>query len=1463
MSSTETTSSGKVLIDLTGIAAPAIDLTGIAAPAIDLTGIAAPAIDLTGIAVAGAENTDDLQTTAPSDTKHGAFVCFAEPDAAWVEGYLLDALQAAGIDVITEAAFALGVPRLSEFERAVQTSRYTILVLSPAFQADNIADFANSLGQCHGVESGTWPVIPLVLDRIDLPLRLEMLTRIDASDPKTRTDAIDKLCEFLGHAPPPPPAIPPCPYPGMAPFSRSMAKQFYGRKVETKALLLQLHASRFATVIGASGSGKSSLVFAGLIPEIEKSTLFGQGHLLVRTMRPGPDPHGALCRLLGSETTDRSATELFGLIAASAPETNGVLLVIDQFEELFSVGEEQSAAAFQTLLLALSEIEFCYVILTVRADFYERLMTSALWKRISATRFELLPLGPNALHEAIEEPAKAAKVFLDPALTERLVNEAADGPGMLPFVQETLVLLWNSLDRRYLALSSYEALVLPAIPGDSSSSAVPVTGLQVALSLRANDALADLDSEEKRQIAKRIFLRLVNFGYGRANTRRKQPIDSLVSDDDNLKQFHEVLDHLVDRRLITLSGDDKGAVPSADLAHEIVITGWPSLAAWIKERREAELDRRKLELKATDWTSLGRSEAGLLDEALLVAAKATLSESIAADLGHSAEVDEFVNQSALTIERAKKEREDTAQRELVAAQSLAHERLRGRNRARAFAIVASVLLVASIVAAVLAKQQTRRARAATVKAKAATAVAQAQALAGEAVREANLYADDVSTLKAALAYGRISQSTPEIDESLRNVLYTPRRSTKTLINAAAAPSSDNCWRKERAHEWVSFSASGTEVLAISRNLGLRRWSVDSSTLIKTLPLAAQPTGFVNRGQFAMARCPNDIRLYDTSSLNLSSIFKVKLGREDPFDVSADGAVAAYRSSLRSIKITSQSESLPLGNQTLTAPGAIRGIAMSPTNGAVIAWGEMEVWLWSIDPSGSISKTPHTYSDVANANLAGPPLLSDDGQSLAIRRTTGATVYSLRGVPFDTTGVPVPNTESASVLDDRAAFSKDGSQLALVDRTGLNVYLWAVSPASSTWGRIAELHFRETIEELSISPNNKLLATVTANGVARVTRLSAESLSSARVVVPASNGARVTGLRYSTSTGEAVAWLGSNHLRWKPRLTQQVPASNPVAVAGFGILGAGRLSDDGTSHALYTPGDLTVTSVSISDSGKETQTSIGTMKAGPALGSIDKAGNVCLIDTTGALTFGTVDQLDAGSTRVGGSAANGFRNYSLDSECSWLIRTSTNPVAQSANSPALVEVFSIAGKKVLPFESITLDTTFTAVALHSSRKIIAFGGADGSTRIWSFGEHAKTVAMLRSTQGTITTLSFSEDGQTLAIGDTYGTLRVAEILSQNRSTGKPSKKPASRFLSTTARLGRSEITDIAWTTDQEILYGTMDGEILSVRPTKLLAQTACEVSDSDRLQKAPLVRRLLADEENSQETLAVCAKNAGT
>jgi signal transduction histidine kinase len=412
----------------------------------------------------------------------------------------------------------------------------------------------------------------------------------------------------------------PCPYPGMIPFRAEDARFFYGREAEIQRMLQHLRYHRMLFVIGPSGSGKSSLIHAGLLQRLQRSRFFPQGHWIARTIRPGAQPVYAMAQALAGDLghPERAVADLL----AAHPGTQRLLLVIDQFEELFTQVDREGRLPFFELLQAIRTLEQCALLIVMRADFYADLMNSHLWPIPAGQRIELAPLRGTYLRQALERPAREMGVHLEAGLLERLLADAADEPGVLPLVQETMVLLWDRMAGPTLSLEAYEEL------GDGGRS-----GLAVAVTSRADAVLADL-LPEQRSIARRIFLRLIQFGEGRPDTRRQQPRSALLSAGEDMHLFEQTLHHLTNSRLLTISSEERDTSRKVDIAHEALIGSWPTLQQWCAEWREAEQIRRRLDARVVEWVRRGQGSVGLLDEPELSEARYWLSSPEGGVLGY-------------------------------------------------------------------------------------------------------------------------------------------------------------------------------------------------------------------------------------------------------------------------------------------------------------------------------------------------------------------------------------------------------------------------------------------------------------------------------------------------------------------------------------------------------------------------------------------------------------------------------------------------------------------------------------------------------------------------------------------------------------------------------------------------------------------------------------------------------------
>lgn len=576
------------------------------------------------------------------------FVVHAPEDAWFVDGFLLATLRLPDDEVLVSSKLELGAVIVDEIERGA-VSPLTVVVVSPAFLASPWARFANQLATHQSIEPlrdcGA-TLVPALLADCDVPLLSRVYVSLDFRNRSREHWEVEaaKLRAKLSV-----PALEvgpvPCPYPGIQPFTTEDADRFYGRRPEVTDLLGRLRdGQRELYVIGPSGSGKSSLVFAGLLPSLQRTPGLAGGSFLVRQMRPGTDPTAALAASLDAATAHQAGEPVHWLAGAvsrllASHAHDRLLIIIDQFEELFVIADAAARARFVAAIRMLRQDSRIALVLTLRADFYASLMNSALWADLSGqlSRLDVSALRGDMLRQAIEAPARALGVHVEPVLVERLLHDAADEPGALPLLQYVLWELWHHRTRGLLRLTEYDAM------SDGAH-----TGLAVAVARRANSALHGL-APGHQKIARRVLVRLIQFGET-TTTRRQQPRAALATAGDAPEDIDAVVRYLADQRLITTSGGD-AEDPSArvDLAHEVLLSAWPELCEWTRSRRQDEQRRRVLEDKAAEWIATGCGKSRLLDADELREARAWLSTEGARDLGVSEDVHDLFAHSKAAL----------------------------------------------------------------------------------------------------------------------------------------------------------------------------------------------------------------------------------------------------------------------------------------------------------------------------------------------------------------------------------------------------------------------------------------------------------------------------------------------------------------------------------------------------------------------------------------------------------------------------------------------------------------------------------------------------------------------------------------------------------------------------------------------------------------------------------------------
>jgi WD40 repeat protein len=401
-----------------------------------------------------------------------------------------------------------------------------------------------------------------------------------------------------------------CPYRGLEAFREEDADLFFGREDDVARLVERLRTSRFLAVLGPSGSGKSSLVAAGLLPAVRRGALPGGDSWRVLEMAPGAHPLAALAARLahlpgaGSPSVGDLAADERRLDLAVARALDGrpaptrALLVVDQLEEAFTLCQDEGErAAFLANLVYAASIPGgrTVVVVAMRADFYGRLAEHPEVRALAAAQQVLLgPMDARGLRRAIELPAKRAGLELEPGLTRRILTDVADRPGTLPLMEHLLVEVWQRRRGRTLTLEAYAAS----------------GGVEGALARRANSIYGAMDPE-RQAVARRVLLRLTQPGEGTEDTRRRATRAELVTRPGEEGEVDAVIAALADARLVTTGTDEATGEPVVDVTHEALIRGWPELRGWINDDREQLRLHRRLSDAAGEWEAAGRDEGQL------------------------------------------------------------------------------------------------------------------------------------------------------------------------------------------------------------------------------------------------------------------------------------------------------------------------------------------------------------------------------------------------------------------------------------------------------------------------------------------------------------------------------------------------------------------------------------------------------------------------------------------------------------------------------------------------------------------------------------------------------------------------------------------------------------------------------------------------------------------------------------
>ncbi|MEM7287017.1 MAG: extracellular solute-binding protein [Actinomycetota bacterium] len=516
------------------------------------------------------------------------------------------------------------------------------------------------------------------------------------------------------------------PYKGLRAFGFGDAETFFGRERLVARLVNRIALpgpkGRFIAVVGPSGSGKSSVVRAGLLPAVRAGAAPGSEQWFTTAMTPAPHPFESLEGALTAIAIEPPVSLLDAIIEDGGlhrtlhrilpDDGSQLVLLVDQFEELFTQVDESTAERFLDALVdaIAHEGSRLHVVATLRADFYDRpLRHRGIGELVREGTEVITPMTPEELERAITGPTDAVGVRYEPGLVAALINDVVDRPGALPLLQYALTELFDAREGAAITAQAYHDLGR-------------VSGALVA---RAESLLFGLGADADN-VARQLFLRLVTLGEGSDDTRRR----ILRSEVESLPVDHVVLASILDtfgrHRLLSFDRDPVTRGPTVEISHESLLTGWHRLEHWIESARDDVRNQRRLAEAMEEWNAADQRDDYLLRggrlaqlDAWAATSKFTLSTA---------------EQDFLTSSLDVRAREQEAELETEKRALKAEERARSRTRLLTLAGLATIVVAALAVFGITqwlsaedARESAELDRAAAQEASAAAAEAQAAA----------------------------------------------------------------------------------------------------------------------------------------------------------------------------------------------------------------------------------------------------------------------------------------------------------------------------------------------------------------------------------------------------------------------------------------------------------------------------------------------------------------------------------------------------------------------------------------------------------------------------------------------------------------------------------------------------------------------------------------------------------------
>ncbi|MDW8351478.1 MAG: hypothetical protein RML99_06170 [Anaerolineae bacterium] len=1208
----------------------------------------------------------------------------------------------------------------------------------------------------------------------------------------------------------------PCPYRGLDAFREANSAFFFGRERLVEELLDHLRHERLLALVGSSGSGKSSIVFGGLLPRLKQGMGANWRYLV---MVPGEDPLANLARAVGALLTraqaddaDQAIQSQIALIEDSlrrdpnyladlARKTGDtpIALIVDQFEEIFTLcTDHETRQAFADQLIGLIQASDLphRVILTMRTDFVDGIARLPAFQPLfDRAQVDVRAMGIEELRAAIEKPAEKVGLKFDAGIVSNLIETILGEQAGLPLLQFTLLKLWERRKRNRITADVYREV------GDPRQ----------ALS-RSAEAFYEGLIYQNQVTAKLILMKMVRpvLEGGREFTSNRIPLASVFQMGEPKDRVEEVLRRLIfEQRLVKLSGVDSadpsvslaelanrrgpaGEVPQIEVAHEALVRNWPRLAAWLDEARVALRRRFALTQAAREWIASANAPGGERDASLLLRGRLLEEAEAYSDL--SAEEREFVQASrdaALAEERAKEEarlREIEQARALAEAERLrAEEQRRANARLRQRAILLVGALALSTALAVIAWLSAQQAVINATQANIASTQAVSQQATAQA--EANNALRANATAQAAKSTAQAAKALAEVNQMQAEMAAEEALDLKATADAAAALAQS----AERIAESRRLAAEANALLDVSAIESLRvaiaavtttppeetpQDAIDALRRVMEQPLPRlRLTGHggpvvavrfsPDGSSIATAGADGIVRIWDRSSGVLRAELAADAALISSLQFSADGAFILTADDKGAARIW-DARQVNAGQPITTlqsTDGPLNSAAFSPDGAYVVTTGvDQEARIWDVRSGQVVTSLRGGHSAAINTADFSPDGLyivtaSDDGTARIWDARSGESLQPTLG------GLGGPPLKVAR-------FSPDGAFILTAGEDGIG-RLWLATPftdASPFAGQpIAELRGHElTIRSAEFSPDGRRIVTAGDDGAVRVWNI--ELLQGVLV----QQRALAQQPQWSVETSRPALVLREHRsavfgAHFSPDGSSIVTADADGVVLVWNlrpgvVLAAleGHIGSVNSAH--FSPqGDLILTA---SDDGTARIWDLN----GQVVATLTQ--RVALLDDPPAAI--NEARFSADGRRVALASLNGMALVADVQGTGATIRLIGH------GGPVLSVALSPDGKRVATgsedrtcriWDAANGAPIYTleghadkveSVAFSPDGRLLASASADGSIRLW--GEAGEPAGVLSGHAGTVWSVAFSPDGERIVSAGEDGTARIWEVAS---------------------------------------------------------------------------------------------------